>query len=241
MYPLSLVKRAKECWTSIRSWLSDNFPEINDTLRKGVSEAEIQQAEKILGVKLPAPTKVLYRLCDGQGTFAKKAAKNIFLADFGIIGGYEFYDHLVNVHLLPLRIAVSETKKLTREASVLTMPKCIVVAASFYWTKFFFLNCSSGQLYVGTQNLLENGEMMPCVPRELVKLTADANFDMPQDALLLWLEEHDRRLQSSMIKTRNLSSRSICLFPETSPYCSVAVTNGVQVQKLIVVPDNYFF
>ncbi|KAG6512819.1 F-box protein SKIP16-like isoform X1 [Zingiber officinale] len=238
MYPLSLVKRAKECWTSIRCWLSDNCPEISDTLRKGVSEAEIQQAEKILGVKLPAPTKVLYRLCDGQETFTTNAAKNKYLADLGIIGGYEFYEHLVNVHLLPLRMVVSQTKNLTKEVSMLTMPKYIVVAASFYMAKFFCLNCSSGQLYVGTSNLLENGEMMPCVPGELVRLKADANFDMPQDALLLWLEEHNRRLRSSMIKTRHPSSRSICLFPETSPYCSVAVTNGVQVRaSAVFVPE----
>ncbi|XP_064948238.1 F-box protein SKIP16-like [Musa acuminata AAA Group] len=239
MYPFPLVRRAKECWSSIKSWMAVNLPEVNDTLRKGASEAEIKSAEKILGVQLPIPTKVLYRLCDGQQTLTPDLVENRLLAPLGVIGGYEFYDYIVNVHLLPLRLVVTETKRIARQLGFLTRSKSIVVAASYYMEKFFFLNCTSGQLYVGTRNLREDGEMMPCVPQSLIRPAVDIGHDMPQDALLLWLEEHCRRLQSGMIKTRELKDcRSICIFPETPPYCSVAVTNGVQVRSsAIFVPE----
>ncbi|WOL04131.1 hypothetical protein Cni_G12852 [Canna indica] len=237
MYPLPLVRRAKGCWNSIKSWMSVNFPEANDTLRKGASEAEIKSAEEFLGVKLPAATKVLYRLCDGQETFTPNAAEKLHTAPLGIIGGYEFYDNVVNVHLLPLRLVVTETKRIARHLGFFTRSKYVVVAASYYGQKFFFLNCDNDQLYVGTRNLAEDGEMMPCVPQDLIRQTVSHN--MPQDAFLLWLEEHSRRLQSGMIKTRKIRNRrSICLFPEIPPYCSVAVTNGVQVRaSAVFVPE----
>ncbi|RWW34059.1 hypothetical protein BHE74_00006150 [Ensete ventricosum] len=190
MYPFPLVRRAKECWSSIKRWMTVNLPEVNDTLRKGASEAEIKSAEKILGVQLPIPTKVLYRLCDGQQTLTPDLVENKLLAPLGVIGGYEFYDYIVNVHLLPLRLVVTETKKIARQLGFLTRSKSIVIAASYYMEKFFFLNCANGQLYVGTRNLGEDGEMMPCVPQSLIRPAVDIGHDMPQDALLLWLEEH---------------------------------------------------
>lgn len=36
------------------------------TIRKGASEADIQAFEKALKVKLPLPTRILYRFYDGQ-------------------------------------------------------------------------------------------------------------------------------------------------------------------------------
>ncbi|URD76870.1 hypothetical protein MUK42_20060 [Musa troglodytarum] len=214
MYPFPLVRRAKECWSSIKSWMAVNLPEVNDTLRKGASEAEIKSAEKILGVQLPIPTKVLYRLCDGQQTLTPDLVENKLLAPLGVMGGYEFYDYIVNVHLLPLRLVVTETKRIARQLGFLTRSKSIVVAASYYMEKFFFLNCTNGQLYVGTRNLREDGEMMPCVPQSLIRPADDIGHDMPQDALLLWLEEHCRRLQSV---TNGVQVRSSAIFvPEAS-------------------------
>ncbi|CAI9277818.1 unnamed protein product [Lactuca saligna] len=66
MYPWSLVKRVKDIWDRIKTWLTKNFPEVLPTLRKGASEDEINKLEKCLKVKLPLPTRVLYRFCDGQ-------------------------------------------------------------------------------------------------------------------------------------------------------------------------------
>ncbi|ONK70147.1 uncharacterized protein A4U43_C05F30740 [Asparagus officinalis] len=115
----------------------------------------------------------------------------------------------------------------------------IIVAASYYYEKWFFLNSTNKQLYVGTRNLLSDGEMLPCVPQALLRQTSDVNNDITQDALLLWLEEQCRRLQGGMIKTQMLHKmQTIRLYPETPPACSVAVTNGVQTSELLPKCSN---
>ncbi|XP_010906050.2 F-box protein SKIP16 [Elaeis guineensis] len=239
-YPLPLVKRAKQCWVSIKSWMAVNYPEAHDTFRKGASEAEIKRAEQSLGVKLPVPTKVMFRFCDGQQTMSEDPFEGKRLATLGIIGGYEFYDHYVNVHLLPLKQIVAYTKTFSRMLGFPTRSNYIILAASYYSGKYFFLNCADGQLYVGTKNLMTDREMLPCVPQELINPMLNASNHMPQDALLLWLEEHSRRLHSGVIRIRRSDSfRSISLYPELPPLCSVAVTNGVQVRaSAVLVPEE---
>uniref|UniRef100_A0A0D9XR25 ApaG domain-containing protein n=1 Tax=Leersia perrieri TaxID=77586 RepID=A0A0D9XR25_9ORYZ len=235
MYPLPLVRRVKNFWASLKSWLSENFPEALKTLNKGVSEAQIQSAEDDLGFKLPMPTKLLYRFCNGQLPCSEDHGENVRMAPLGIIGGYVFYDHCVNVHLSPLEQIVEETKEFYREYNgqgVSNIKKLLLVATSWYRPKTFLLNCSDGELYVGTINL-QDGEMLPCVPKSLIRPT---NSDMPQDGLLLWLEEHLRRLQNGMIKTRmRKTSRYISLFPEAAPSCTSAMTNGVKVVRASAV------
>ncbi|XP_058094233.1 F-box protein SKIP16 isoform X2 [Magnolia sinica] len=231
MYPWPLVRRAKQCWSTLKSWMAANFPEAGNTLRKGASEAEIKVLENELGVTLPLPTRVLYRFCDGQ----EIGGPEEFL---GLIGGYFFYDHAVNVYLLPLSGVIFETKEL-RHGGFPSTSKYVVVAASTYMDKLFILNCDDGQLYVGTGNLATNREMIPCVPDALIRSVHDMNSFQLQDAILLWLEEHGRRLQSGTIRLREERKiRSISLFPETSPVCSIAVTNGVQVRaSAVFVPE----
>ncbi|KAF8645555.1 hypothetical protein HU200_066147 [Digitaria exilis] len=237
MYPLPLVKRVKEFWNSMKSWLSENFPEAAQTLCKGVSEAQLKSAEDDLGFKFPMPTKLLYRFCNAQLPFSEDDDTNRRISTHGIIGGYEFYDHLVNVHLSPLEQIVQETKEFYHEfPDAFNGRKLIVVATSWFRPKTFLLNCSNGELYVGTNNILI-GEMLPCVPRALIKPTDN---DLPQDGLLLWLEEHLRRLQNGMIKTRMLMrSRYISLYPEGPPSCTSAVTNGVKVRASGVFVPEY--
>lgn len=231
MYPWSLVKRVKRCWEKLRNWLIVNFPEAESTLNKGASEADIQELENILRVKLPLPMRILYRFHDGQDLEDKSFPSSLNGSSLGLIGGYAFYDHMVIVSLLPLREIVLETKEIIRKLGFSGTPEYIVVAASStYREKFFFLNCTSGQLYVGTGNLLSDGEMLPCVPNELVNSVHDYNGDQQQDALLLWLEEHSRRLENGIIKLREEENmRGISQFPEESPLCSTAITSGVKV------------
>ena len=230
MYPWPLVKRVKRCWDRLKNWLSANFPEADATLRKGATEVEIEALENILKVKLPLPTRLLYRFCDGQ-ELTDDVGGTALGSSLGIIGGYCFYDHLVNVCLLPLRQVILETKEITDQLGFSTTSKYVIVAASStYIGKFFFLNCTTGQLYVGTRSLVSAGEMIPCVPNALISPMHDMNTGQQQDAMLLWLEEHVRRLQNGIIKLRKEGMiRSINLFPEEPPLCSTAVTNGIQV------------
>lgn len=228
MYPWPLVKRVKRCWDRLKNWLTENFPESKATLRKGATEADIQELEKSLKVKLPVPTRILYRFCDGQ-----ECPTDDFecVSLMGLIGGYTFYGHLVNVYLASLSDIIMETKEIRRYLDFPGRSNYVVVAcSSTYSEKFFFLNCTNGQLYVGTKNLLSDGEMIPCVPNALINLGHGFNSDQQQDAMLLWLEEHGRRLHSGIIKLREEEYfKGINLFPEEPPLCPIAVTNGVKV------------
>lgn len=239
-YPWPLVTRVKSCWDRLKEWLAINFPEVLSTLRKGASEEEILELEKSLKVKLPLPTRVLYRFYDGQELSSEESSGSVPGNLLGLMGGYSFYDHLVNVSLLPLHQMIIETKETIGHIGLGNRSKYVVVAASCgYNEKVFFLNCSTGQLNVGTRNLTTDGEMIPCVPSALISSVHNVKGTQPQDAMLLWLEEHVRRLQHGVIKVRKEGKvRSINLFPEVPPLCSLAVTNGVKVRaSSVFVPE----
>ncbi|KAK9058984.1 hypothetical protein SSX86_021602 [Deinandra increscens subsp. villosa] len=240
MYPWPLVRRVKNVWDRIKIWLTGNFPEVLPTLRKGASEAKLDELEKSLKVRLPLPTRVLYRFCDGQELCSDESSGRISGNLCGLIGGYSYYNFLVNVFLLPLNLIIEETRDITRDIGF-TRPKYIVMAVSSTYTeKMFFLDCEVGQLYVGTKNLLLNREMMPCVPNGLINSVHDSRNGPQQDAMLLWLEEHVRRLENGIIKLREEGNiRSISLFPEQPPTCSVATTCGVQIRASAVFAPEF--
>lgn len=217
MYSWALVIRVKKCWDSLKSWLGSNFPEVLTTLRKGASEDELNKLEKDLKVNLPHPTRLLYRLHDGQEVSDKL---------LGLIGGYSMYDHLVNVNILSLKNVLKASRSIIKVLGFSDTSKYVVVAASLVGNeKVFCINCANKQLYVGTALLKEDGDMMPCVPNEVLK----SNSNEHSDGLLLWLEEHSRRLHSGMVAVREGTLKSICQYPEKPPVCSTAVTHGVQV------------
>lgn len=227
MYPWHLVKRVGRCWDNLKLWLSLNFPEAEATLRKGATEEDLEALESALKVKLPLPTRLLYRFVDGQEP--PPSSSSGLSGSLGLIGGYSVYSHDVNVYLLPLKEVIRETNETMSDLGVSNGSNFIVVAASATASlKMFFLDCTDGQLYTGTSTR----QMLPCVPESLVRSVHDVDGDQQQDAMLLWLEEHGRRLQTGVIKVREQENvKSISLFPEVPPLCSVAVTNGVQVSN----------
>ncbi|KAK8498815.1 hypothetical protein V6N12_053037 [Hibiscus sabdariffa] len=241
MYPWPLVTRVKRCWDKLKKWLSNNFPEAEATLRRGASESDIERLQTLLKVKLPLPTRLLYRFHDGQEVVDdKENSRRAVGSLLGIIGGYSFYNHLVNVYLLPISQVIVETRGVIRHLGFSSRSKYVMLAASSaYSEKLFFLNCTNGQLYVGTQNLPTDGEMIPCVPSALIRSVHSLHGDQQQDAMLLWLEEHGRRLENGIIKVcKEQGVRSINLFPEVPPLCSTAVTKGVQVRaSAVFVPE----
>ncbi|XP_052882032.1 F-box protein SKIP16 isoform X2 [Gossypium arboreum] len=209
MYPWPLVKRVKRCWDKLKKWFNNNFPEAEATLRRGASESDIEQLQTLLKVKLPLPTRLLYRFHDGQELPDKMNPKTASSSWLGIIG-------------------------------FSSRSKCIIVASSFASSrKLFFLNCTNGQLFVGTRKPLTDNEMIPCVPNTLIRSVHDLYGEEQQDAMLLWLEEHGRRLENGIIKVcKEGDDRSINLFPEVPPLCVTTVTNGVQVRaSAVFVPE----
>lgn len=101
----------------------------------------------------------------------------------------------------------------------------LIIAASSNLNKFFFLDCDDGNVYVGTRNLLVDGEMMVCVPEQ-----PSTSEEQSKDGMLRWLENFAHCLQSGIFHVRTEEgSRSISLYPDIEPYCTTAVTRGVQV------------
>ncbi|XP_051116875.1 F-box protein SKIP16 [Andrographis paniculata] len=232
MYPWPLVMRVNRCWHKLKEWFAIHFPEVLPTLRRGASEDEIEKFEKTLRIKLPLPSRVIYRFCNGQKLPNEHYIGSLQSSLLGIIGGYSLYDHSVNVFLLPLSQVILDSRSVMTQMGFSSRSKHIVVASSAtHSEKLFFLNCSSGQLYVGTKNLVTDGEMLPCVPEALITSARDSKGCQQQDGMLLWLEEHARRLHDGIIKVRQEHKmRSINLFPEQPPLCSCAITNGVKVR-----------
>jgi len=240
-YPLELVKRCKKNWDGIKNWAADHFPEVLPTLQNGASELEIRDLEEKLGLELPEPTRVLYRLCNGQSTQPTEMFTNIHYS-LGIIGGYSFYNHIVNVHWLPLDLVIAETNRcrIMHDDSDFIVLKCIVVACSSNVEKFFLLSCTNGMLYVGTKNFMANGEMIPCVPKELIRMDSGGGNMTQQDGLLLWFEEHVRSCLSGKVNVQTKDDdRGINLFPQLPPLCSNVITHGVQVcASAIYIPER---
>jgi F-box protein 3 len=58
--------RALHAWQQIHSWLDLHAPQILASLRPGATEAELDDAERMLKVQFPAALRVLYRIHDGQ-------------------------------------------------------------------------------------------------------------------------------------------------------------------------------
>lgn len=230
MYPQSLVKRVRQCWIVIKTWLAENFPEAAVTLLDGASEAELNELEVKLSLKLPHTTRLLYRFCAGQQLPKPDFEKTYHSGTLGLIGGYSFYAQIANVYLLPPQLIIRKAKVFRKHIRSSIFSKYMPVAACPYGNKWFYLNCGDSQLYVGTQNLIVDGEMLPCVPDALVIPGQSMNDCQQQDGMLLWLEEHGRRLQNGIIRVCSKGeNRSISLFPEVEPLCSTAVTNCVQV------------
>ncbi|KAK1386356.1 F-box protein SKIP16 [Heracleum sosnowskyi] len=243
MYPWSLVLRVRICWERIKSWLVVHFPEAVSTLRKGVTEDKLNHLEKCLGVKLPLPTRLLYRFCDGQDV-VQEYNQNFSERLLGLIGGYSFTGYLVNVYLLPLDEVISMKDVVKRQCiqhvrSLIGTEYLVVAASSTENMKFFFLDCSTGELFVGARNVLDYGEISPCVPDDMIRSIHDVRDCEQQDGLLLWLEEHGRRLESGLVNVRKeRNTRYICLFPEDPSLCYAAVSNGVQVRaSAVFIPE----
>ncbi|KAH7372742.1 hypothetical protein KP509_17G018800 [Ceratopteris richardii] len=241
-YPESLVIRTKRCWDTLRDWSSCHYPEIADSLQPGVSEEFLDKFEQQLGWKLPLPVRLIYRFCGGQD-----AEPNLYEEDdsddeifgyrdyVGLFGGYNFYQHAVDVHFVSLRKALLLTEHFIPSwRDLAAAKKWVIVAASFPLVKFFLLDSHDGSLFVGTRNLATHGELIRCVPPP-----ASGDSDM-QDSMLRWLEVYSSRLSCGMYSVQKFDGyESISLYPELDPLCSEAVTTGVQIRSSAVFVPEY--
>lgn len=53
-------------WTRLREWLSNEYPELGDTLNWGIQPQDLAEAEHVLGQRLPQVVRESYLTVDGQ-------------------------------------------------------------------------------------------------------------------------------------------------------------------------------
>lgn len=70
----------------------------------GATLEELDEAESALKCRFPPAVRLLFRLCNGQRIPESELdLDDEYQGDVGLIGGYNFSHHFVNVHLLSLR------------------------------------------------------------------------------------------------------------------------------------------
>ena len=72
-------------------------------------ESKIQELERIVRVKLPLPTRILYCFYDGQEFKDEDYANDLYGSPLGLIGSYTFYNRSLNVYLFPLHQIITQT------------------------------------------------------------------------------------------------------------------------------------
>ncbi|KAL2652793.1 hypothetical protein R1flu_020921 [Riccia fluitans] len=228
-YPTPLVTRARQCWDKIKDWLRVNFAEVLGTLAPGATWGEIERAERQLGFPLPESVRLLYQMCNGQELPETRGHAEDLYPDnsffLGLIGGYQVYEHFVNVRLLSLKEMVRLTNLVLPRMYPARNVRRIMIARSCNFGKFFFVDCNDGLVYVGTGRLEEDTEMMACVPLQ------DPGA-YPNDGMLRWLEYFGHCLQNGTygVRDHDYGFRSISLFPLKEPVCTQAITCGIQVK-----------
>ena len=123
-YRRSEVRMARQWWMRMEQWLQQCAPQISSTLNPPAELYAFTEAENELDRSLPRMLKLLYRFHDGQHLlideiqFSQQSSSSYPEAEIigsiflGMFGGYNFYDELINVRLLPLKHCVMVTKML---------------------------------------------------------------------------------------------------------------------------------
>lgn len=235
-----LAPRAQRVWASLRRWTSLNLPEVGNSLRPGVTEAQLEEAEASLGFPLPLAVRASYRFCNGQQLHIDTCLESQAAAEphgsmlHGLFGGYAFYDHVVSTRLLPLHRLVSWTKKLRNHmaAAASVDSTLVLIAASFLFNKLVVVDSASTEVRV-------------CLQDKRTSVPGAAATPGEGGGMLQWLEEFAVRVASRRFRVITESSAgipatlSLSLLDCSLPAASEAVTNGVRIIAMAVfVPEH---
>lgn len=85
----ALYAGVSDMWEAYEKWLAAKLPQI--TLMPAATPEAVRQLEEVLGAELPLEMKCSLRIRNGQ---------NLITNLSGLLGGYSFYDHRVEMQLL---------------------------------------------------------------------------------------------------------------------------------------------
>lgn len=243
--PLSapLYMRSAAAWNTVEVWCAANAPKVSDSFcpptTPGAWTHMLRELQLVEYAEALRPLQMLLAVHDGQltaldemmdadTTVDQSQTAGIFA---GVFGGYCAYDHLVCTRLFPLSRIVEWTKKL-RTSPLLEGEQngtLCVVAASFDLKKIFVLDAETGMVSMLSRS--RSGPVQTAaVPESVVVGT---------DAVLCWMEEFARRVQSGVYQADRLvpdepGSDGISIYERSPPGFTSTVTRGIRAEALCV-------
>ncbi|DBA73013.1 hypothetical protein WJX79_006040 [Trebouxia sp. C0005] len=225
----SYTKRAIAAWQTIEHWTKAHHPDIYQSLGDPATERQLDDAERLLKVKLPPSLRVIYRLHNGQDLSCDERFPDLMPYDsmfHGLLGGYSFYDHIVCTRLMPIEKAAQATIRLRNRNGHIDYGDCVQLTGSIMTRKHFMLVDEGSQMRVSTCDDDRSWDAAP---------------PGGNDAMLRWLEAFASVLKDQLgccHLLERMNSFGICLHPAHEPWQRVAVTKGVKVQAAsIFVPE----
>lgn len=226
-----LAPRAQRVWTSLRQWTARNLPEVAASLRPGVTELRLAQAEEVLGFALPAEMRASYRFCDGQDIDWSSRVGMTDYAPNGLFGGYEFYHYRVTSALLNMADLVNVNCGELEACSPSLPPPGIKIAVQLG------SSTSCNKVFVVNRTTAEVGAYMQA-PRMACGASGGGG-------MLQWLEEFAARLKTRRFRvvkdsiSKLPATFSLSLFDCCPSLASETVSNGVRVSaRAAFVPEK---
>uniref|UniRef100_A0A7S4KF13 ApaG domain-containing protein n=1 Tax=Guillardia theta TaxID=55529 RepID=A0A7S4KF13_GUITH len=242
---LSYLRRAAHSWVAISDWLKKNAPPMHATLMPGVKREEMEKFEG--GGTLPSALKAIYRIHNGQDP--RRAAIDIARDDstfFGLFGGYNFYDHVINLRMLSLEVGLNLAEQ---------------QAASFSWEETvpdrpFVIACSlrmpdtSGQSRIPKMLVVNNKTAKIWLRGHDSRLMRACKNTDVSDGVLKWFEDFAARVAAQNFEFKPIVPAApllgLSLYPRCPPTGGEATTQSIRIRgSSIFVPEktriNYWF
>lgn len=161
-------RRAENAWTVARKWCKSEAPSVFDSLLEGVTEDDLDDAERYLCVRLPQAYRSILLFQNGQRNM--KDEGHLF---YGLFGGHIYYDVGVSTRLLPLQLVVQLTLA-ERQEGILSATEVIIASDTLFGptenivlrrqddarrpNRFFWLETTTGQVFVNGRHRLVDGK-----------------------------------------------------------------------------------
>eukprot|EP01024_Parvocaulis_polyphysoides_P013477 TRINITY_DN15269_c0_g4_i2.p1 TRINITY_DN15269_c0_g4~~TRINITY_DN15269_c0_g4_i2.p1 ORF type:complete len:342 (-),score=18.81 TRINITY_DN15269_c0_g4_i2:146-1057(-) len=184
-----------------------------NSLRPGLTKKEILGFQESKNIELPQCVQAIYRIHNGSD------------GRFSLLGGYQFYDHTVNLKMKEIR---------SSDNCVIFYTQLVIGKSSFGLVeKLITVDCNTGDVWIPTVS----------VPLYWWRANPEGGTGK-KDGFLCWMEQYVKRLTNETYTLLPQEDNSndkykISLFPRTSPLISRAVTRGIQVEASVVfVPER---
>lgn len=189
-YDKEMVRRFHLWWRNLEAFLAANLPSSLARFEPPVNDEVLDTASTYLGCDLPPVVRLLYRFQGGQKDPPLDSAQAL---TNGVPGGYYFYDRFTFMYLCTLSRGVQETRALmdTMTQDLFHGPTRFVVSVN-----------SLGRKRVHAVDFLTGN--VSVLASQMSTFISSHVQSSRGDGLLIWLEEHLRRLQTGTFRVEDV-------------------------------------